>query len=141
MHCREHVVHVHQHKDEFEALDTQVLLIGFEKKRRARGWLKRADVTFPFLLDTEQKFYDAYQIERSVLRSWSLKNLWSYVTAFFQGKLPDMIRADPNRLGADFIVDQSGILRFTYYSPDPTYRPSVDELLAALRDLNTGAVR
>jgi alkyl hydroperoxide reductase subunit AhpC len=135
MHCRKHVVRVHQRKDEFEALNTRVLIIGFEKKRRAKGWLKRTKVMFPFLLDHEREVYDAYQIERSILRSWSLKNLWSYLEALFKGQTPDLIKADPNQLGADFIVDKTGILHFTYYSPGPTYRPPLEELLADLQSL------
>lgn len=120
---------VHHERKAFERRSTRVLLIGFESRRRARHWKQQAEIEFPFLLDPEQEVYKAYEIERSFLRSFSPKNLWSYVKAFFQGREIQAFRGDPNQLGADFIVDRNGILRMTYYSKDPTYRPDVKSLL------------
>jgi hypothetical protein len=109
------------------------LIIGFTKKRRAHGWLKRTGITLLFLPDPERHVYQTYQIERAVLRSWSLPNLWSYFETILKGGPVHKIEEDPNQLGADFIVDKQGVLRLTYYSRDPTHRPSVDELLQELR--------
>lgn len=53
-----------------------------------------------------------------------------------QGRELEIFQEDPNQLGADF-VDREQILRLTYYSKDPTYRPAVDELLHDLRKLDT----
>jgi peroxiredoxin len=129
------VVQLHQHKDEFENRQAQVVVIGFEKERRARGWRDQTGVTFPFLLDPERQVYQDYQIERSFWRSWSPRNLWSYVKAFFQGREIPNIGEDPNQMGADFIVDKGGILRMTYYSEDPTDRPSVERILSTLDEI------
>lgn len=132
---------LHQRKKEFEDCNTQVLIIGFENKRRSRGWLEQTGVTFPFLLDLQKKVYRAYEIERSLLRSFSPRNLWSYVKAVFQGKKITLFRGDPSQLGADFIVDKQGILRKAYYSKDPTYRPEISEILEQLRIINNNGGR
>lgn len=128
---------VHQQKQEFNHRKTAVLVIGFEPERRARGWLGQTGISFPFLLDTHQEVYQAYELERSLLRSWSPRNLWSYVVAFFKGREVHALSGDPNQLGGDFIVDQDRKLAMTYYSKDPTYRPAMDELLEALDRINT----
>jgi hypothetical protein len=40
-------------------------------------------------------------------------------------------------LGGDFIIDRDRHVRLAYYSnnPTPTYRPSVEDLLAVLRNI------
>ena len=128
---------VHQAKQEFIDRDTEVLVIGFEPEDRALGWLEQTGVSFPFLLDPDQKVYQAYELEKSLLRSWSPRNLWSYVVAFFQGREIHALSGDPNQLGGDFIIDQDQKIAMTYYSKDPTYRPAVDQLLEELDRINT----
>lgn len=133
MHCREHVVQVHHHKETFAALKARVFVVGFEPERRARGWLEQADVTFSFLLDHDRALYNAFELERSIWRSWHPRNLWSYVQALLSGKGLPKIKADPNQLGGDFVIDPDGLLRLAYYSRDATDRPSVEQLLDAIR--------
>jgi hypothetical protein len=120
---------VHHDREAFEERSTRVVLIGFESQQCACHWKQQNSIAFPFLLDPERKVYQAYEIGRSFLRSFSPRNLWSYVKAFFQGRGIHAVQSDPNQLGADFIVDREGILQVTYYRQDPTYRPGVKNLL------------
>jgi len=135
MHCREHVVQVHHHKEQFDELDTRVFVVGFEPERRARDWLAREDLAFSFLLDEEREVYKAYQLPRSFWRSWHPKNLWSYAKAVSRGEKLPRIQADPNQMGGDFVIDKRGIIQLAYYSKDATDRPSVEQLLSVLRDI------
>ncbi|MEW5941391.1 MAG: AhpC/TSA family protein, partial [Chloroflexota bacterium] len=43
------------------------------------------------------------------------------------------IQGDSGQLGGDVIVDSAGRIRFIHRSHDPTDRPDVSTLLAALR--------
>lgn len=130
------MVQLHREKKRFARQNTQVLLLGFDSPRRVQGWLQRTGVTFPFLLDPEREVYRAYGLERSILRSWSLRNLWSYVRAVFRGGSLPRIGADPNQLGGDFLVSREGEVVWAYYGQDPVDRPTVKEILERIRALN-----
>ena len=104
----------------------------------SQAWLEETCSPFELLLDPERKAYEAYRLERSVFRSWNLRTLWRYVKLLASGRRWRGIQGDSTQLGADFIVDPNGVVRLAYYSHDPTDRPSVDHLLAALTDLQRG---
>jgi peroxiredoxin len=129
------VVQLHHRRSEFEALKARVLLIGFEPTERARAWLRRGQISFPFLLDPNRSVYRAYELERSLLRSWHPRNLWFYYQRLRRGEPIPRVKADPNQLGGDFIIDRDRHVRLAYYSNNPTYRPSVEDLLAVLRNI------
>jgi hypothetical protein len=123
---------VHRSKADFEALGTKVLVIGFESESRARDWLDHNGFSFPFLLDETRNVYRAYGPERSMLRSLNPGNLWLHTKAVLTGQRLKMIKADPTQLGADFVIDTTGIIRLAYYSRNATDRPSVRRLLEIL---------
>jgi peroxiredoxin len=124
---------VHRSKDAFEALETRVLVVGFESKDRARDWLNHKGISFPFLVDEARKAYLAYELERSLWRSLNPRNLWLPLKAILTGHRLRMIKADPTQLGADFIIERTGTIRLAYYGKDATDRPSVQGLLRVLR--------
>lgn len=134
MHCREHVVDVHGAKERVAALGARVFIIGFEPERRARGWLEQAEVSFPFLIDEGREVYEAYELERSIWRSYHPRNLWSYAKAFLRGEGLPEVRADPTQLGGDFVIGRDQRLHLAYYSRDATDRPAVSTLIGALAD-------
>ena len=124
-----------QHQDELERLNVKVLILSFGTFPAAQAWLEETCSPFELLLDPERKVYEAYELERSVLRSWNLRTLWRYVRLLASGRRWRGIQGDSTQLGADLILDPDGVVRLAYYSHDPTDRPSVDGLLAALTDL------
>lgn len=92
--------------------------------------------TFTVLLDHDRTAYKAYQLERSRLRSWHPRVVWIYIKRWFQrGQFYDSHGDDTSQLGGDFIVDKNGILRLVHPSHDPSDRPSVEELLGALKQI------
>lgn len=127
---------LHHRRREFEALKTQIIVIGFEPEERARVWKREGQVSFPFLLDTNRSVYRTYALERSVLRSWHPRNLWFYFKRFLQGQPLPRIKADPNQLGGDFVIDLNGYVRLANYSKDATDRPSVEKLQSILRSID-----
>lgn len=99
--------------------------------------MKEVCGTFTVLLDRERIAYKAYQLERSRLRSWHPRVVWIYIKRWFQrdefyGSHGD----DTSQLGGDFIVNQNGVLRLIHPSHDPSDRPSVDELVNALKQID-----
>jgi hypothetical protein len=90
------------------------------------------------LFDPERRVYEAYELERSALRSWNARTLWRYVQLLASGRRWRGIQGDSTQLGADLVLDSSGVVRLAHYSHDPTDRPSVDGLLATLTSLHPG---
>lgn len=98
--------------------------------------MKEVCGTFDVLLDRDRTVYQAYQLERSRLRSYHPRVVWLYIKRWFQrGEFYDSHGDNTSQLGGDFIVDKNHILRLVHPSQDPTDRPPVDDLLKALRNL------
>lgn len=124
-----------QHLEELERLNTQVLLVSFSSREHAHVWITEVCPTFTLLIDRERASYHTYGLDSSILRSWSLKTVWSYVKLLRAGRKWQGIQGNSTQLGGDFVVDAEGIVRLAYRSHDPTDRPPVPDLLAVLRQI------
>ena len=122
-----------QYIDEFQALNTKVIIITFGTLPAARVWLKETCSPFHLLLDTQREAYRSYGLERSFLRSWGLKTLWHYMRLLASGTKWRGIQGDSTQLGGDFIVDKDGTLLLYHPSSSATDRPSIKKLLTILR--------
>lgn len=111
-----------QHQDEFKRLNTEVLIVSFGALPLAQAWLEETCAPFRLLLDPERTVYQAYGLERSLLRSWNLKTMRRYVQLMRNGRQWRGIQGDSAQLGGDFIVDAGGMVRLAYRSHDPTDR-------------------
>lgn len=126
-----------QNLDELDQTNTRVLIITFGSLLGAQKWLEETCSPFHLLLDPEKKVYQAYGLERSLLRSWNLRTLWTYVKLLAAGRKWRGIQGDSAQLGGDFIIDSLGKIHLAYRSYDPTDRPSVQDLLAILRSIHS----
>jgi len=123
-------------QDEIAALNTRVFVISFGTLPAVQQWMSETCTTFTVLLDRERTVYTAYGLERSYLRSRTLKTRWYYFKAWLSGKKTHNSHGDDtSQLGGDFIVDKNGLLCLAYPSHDPTDRPPVDDLLKVLQKL------
>lgn len=125
-----------QHLDELEQIHTQVLTITFGSLLGAQTWLEETRSPFRLLLDPERKVYQAYSLERSLLRSWNLHTMWTYIKLLASGRKWRGIKGDSAQLGGDFIIDSQGKIHLAYRSHDPTDRPPVEDLLVILRSIH-----
>ncbi len=102
-----------------------------------QSWLKETCDSFDVLLDRERNVYQAYELERSFLRTRNLRTMWTYVRMKLAGwKSQGSGGDDTSQLGGDFIIDSQGVMRLAYRSYDPTDRPSLEYLLNELKKLN-----
>ena len=125
---------LHDHQQELEDQGIQTWVISFSDRSRVRHWKEAEGLTFPFLHDPEREVYRAYQLEASFFRTWTPRNIWSYVKAFIRGKDIAGIIGDPHQLGADILVDPKGKIRMGYYSQDPVDRPSLEKIIQAKKE-------
>ena len=121
------------HHADFEAANANVVTISFGTEYWTNVWLKETKSPFPFLMDAEKISYQAYDLESSTLRSWSPMTVLYYAKAKLQGRDILAQRGDAHQLGGDFIIDPQGGIRLSHPSANPTDRPSIDQLLTALR--------
>ena len=121
--------------DHIKALNTEVIVVSFETGYWLQVWQAETEDPFPLLLDPDRQAYRAYGLGRSLLRSWGSKNLWYYFKALIGGERTHKTGGDTSQLGGDFIVDIQGIIRLAHPSQDPTDRPPIAELLAAITKL------
>ena len=126
-----------QHLNELERTNTQVLIVTFGSLLGAHTWLKETCSSFRLLLDPERKVYQAYGLERSLLRSWNLPTIWTYGKLLASGRKWRGIQGDSAQLGGDFITDSQGKIHLSYRSYDPTDRPPVEDLLSILRSIHS----
>ena len=111
------------------------MIVTFGSLLGAQTWLKETCSPFHLLLDPERKVYQAYSLERSLLRSWNLPTIWTYVKLLASGRQWRGIQGDSAQLGGDFIINSQRIIRLAYRSHDPTDRPPVKELLNILQQI------
>jgi hypothetical protein len=129
------VVQLLPFKAEIEARNTCVTVISFGTPALAHNWIQETQSSFKFLIDREQKAYQAYGLESSLVRSWSPKVWFAYARLLLQGWKWRGIQGDSRQLGGDFIVDSSGILRMAYRSHDPTDRSKPGEIIQILDEI------
>ena len=123
------------HKEELERLNVEVLLVSFSSMKYARKWIKEVCWIFRLLVDHEKETYRLYGLGRSLLRTWNLKIIWSYVKLMRAGRKWQGIQGDSAQMGGDFIIDVDGTVRFVHPSEDPTDRPPVEALMKVLMEL------
>ncbi len=114
-----------------------MLLIAFGPRYMGEAWLKETGVSFPLLFDPERQVYQAYQLERSLLRSWNLNTIWTYIRLLASGRKWRGIKGDSAQLGADFVIDREAVIWSAHYSRDPTDRPCPQQILDILQRLQS----
>lgn len=129
--------------------DTEVALITFTTKENL-GWYQEAnEVPFPILVDPDRSGYRAFGLGRgSTGRIYGWKATRRYLELFRSAganRRPDaawlreLLRPseDTLQLGGDFVVDTDGNLAYGFWGEGPDDRPTVDELIEAVRGIET----
>ena len=126
-----------QYLESFRPFNVNVIVVTFGAAPLARAWLEQTSAPFAVWLDPDRAAYRAYELDRSLVRSWGPKTIWTYTKLMLRGRRWRGIQGDSGQLGGDFVVDSSGHLRLAYRSRDPSDRPSVGELLEVFRQLDS----
>jgi hypothetical protein len=111
-----------------------VVLITFTRPRNLHGFRRRLALAYPVLADETRAIYRAYGLQRgSWRRVWDLKSGRAYGRLLRRGRRLERPSGDTLQLGGDFVVDRDGRLAFADRSTGPDDRPSVDDLVDAVR--------
>jgi hypothetical protein len=116
--------------------DTEVAVITFAAPERVATYQRDLLAPLTVLVDPERTSYAAYGFERGSLRAvWGPKVWAEYGRLLVRGRRLRRIHEDTRQLGGDVVVDRSGRVAFLHRSVDPTDRPSLESLLALIRQL------
>lgn len=119
---------------EFQELGAAAAAVSFEPPRQARGFARVMGLPFPVLSDPERRGYAAFGLtagERG--KVWSRQTAGAYLRGLAHGRLPHIPKGDTTQLGGDVVLDAEGRIAYLYRSDTPADRPSVDDLLDAVR--------
>ncbi len=126
--------------EEVRRLGGEVLAVSFARPERVAAYVARYPLPFPVLADPEYEAYRAFGLGRT---SWgsmlSPRVLLRYLALMFRGWLPAKPagRDDLLQLGGDFVLDDQRRLVYAYRSATATDRPPAEELVRAVRSLQT----
>ncbi len=115
---------------------TDVVLVTFTDPENLETYSYGDDVAFPILTDPTRASYRAFGLGRgSVARVYGVKMMRRYVEIFRESGLAGLRKPteDTLQLGGDFVVGPDGKLVYGFWGEGPDDRPSVDELVDAVR--------
>ena len=122
-------------RDRFAARGCSVLVVSQAKPEVLALYLSRFGWAVPVVCDPGRAAYAAFGLERTGwLTFFKPRVLWGYFRGMFKGygvKRP-YAGEDVLQLGGDFILSRDRRVIFAHRSADPTDRPAVSDLIAAL---------
>jgi hypothetical protein len=132
--CREHLLEVAGRRPELG--DARVLCVTFVEPALLAAYERELGLGgIAFYGDPARALYGALGFERaSFARVWLRPAVWwRYAALIARGRRLHPPGQDVYQLGGDAVLDAGGRLRWVYASAGPEDRPTVDELLTALR--------
>jgi len=121
---------------EFEAANVKLAVVSQSTAKSLATFHRWNAKPYPILGDPERRLYRAFGLERTRLVEFlKPRVLWRYLRLLFTGtKLRSVYGSeDMLQLGGDFLLAADGSILFGHASRESTDRPSVEQLLAAVR--------
>jgi AhpC/TSA antioxidant enzyme len=121
---------------EFREVGFDAVAVAMSRPEGIARYLAERPLPLPVLADPDKTAYAAFSLKRTTwLRMFRPGIGWRFLMSVLRGgkirRIPE--GEDPLQTGGDFLFDD-GKLVWAYTSPDPTDRPTVDQLLKTIRD-------
>jgi peroxiredoxin len=115
--------------------DAEVVLITFTRTRNLAGYRSRFVAPLTVVADEDRHVYRDFGLGRGPWRRvWGPATVRRYIELVRAGGRMQRPQEDTLQLGGDFVVGRDGRLVYVFRSKGPDDRPSVDELVAAVRE-------
>ena len=116
--------------------DSEIVVVTFADPRVLASYRRRFADPFTVVSDEDRLTYQALGFGRgSFWRIWGWKAAKKYVELLRQGHKLERTTADTRQLGGNAIVGRDGRLAWIYAGAGPDDRPTVDEIVDAVRSL------
>ena len=114
--------------------DADIVIVTFANPRVLAGYRRRFADPLVVVADEERQLYRALGFGRgSFWRIWGWKSARKYVELLNEGHRLERTDADTRQLGGNVVVGRDGRLAWIYAGAGPDDRPTVDQIVAALR--------
>jgi peroxiredoxin len=134
--CQAHLVEVRDHYEDIRRQGGDVLVVTFAPPMFLEVYLREHSLPFPIVSDPSRLAYHAFGLERTTWRAMLRPGVMLRVLRLL-GRVNRLQRprkgVDLLQMGGDFILDARRRLVYAHRSAKPTDRPTVGELLAAVR--------
>ena len=123
---------------EFRELGVGVVAVSMSRPEGVARYRAVQPLPFPLLADPDRRAYAAFGLGRTTWARMARPGvLWRYSKFVLKGakvrRVPE--GEDPLQTGGDFLIGPDRRLLWGYTSPDPTDRPTVDQVLTEARKL------
>ncbi len=117
--------------------EAEIVVVTFAAPRVLPGYRKRFADPLRVVSDIDRVLYRAFGFGRgAVWRVWGWRAAVRYVQLLRQGHKLEKPTDDTLQLGGDAVVDCDGKLAWLYAGDGPDDRPSVDQILDAVRAID-----
>jgi hypothetical protein len=121
------------HKSEFEKLGARVAAVAIGRPAHAARYCK----SITCLADAACDAYQTYGLRQGGLKELSsLDVMAAGMRAAMNGHLPGMGTGNTLMMPGTFVIDQSGIVRYAYYSKHAGDHPPMPDLMSAAQTLS-----
>jgi hypothetical protein len=133
MHCREHVVQLHQRIDDLHATGGEIYVIGNGTPNFIEGFRETTGWRGPLYTDPSLEVYKAAGMKRSVLKTVGLGGLVRSVGTLRRGFKQGRVQGDAWQQGGVLVISTTGDVLWSQESGGPGDNASADQIIAGLR--------
>jgi peroxiredoxin len=110
---------LHQRKDEFDKNNLEIVLVFESRESTIKKYIKDQKLPFTMVSDVGQNFYNLYAVEKSWSKLIQLfltrKGIVDCLRGFSKFKKFSSMKGSTNRVEAEFLIDENGILEKVHY--------------------------
>lgn len=142
---RDHISALQEQVDVIKSLNCKIVVVSFGSAVGVRQWIDASGCTFDVLSDEKREIYSSVGLTKSAVKSWHIEAIKHYAEKIVSEKeLPkrfENVDDDPLQMGGDFILDKRGNFALVHRSVKSSLdRPTVDQIIAALRELRSSSL-
>ena len=117
--CNLHIHKILQRKDEIDKNNLSILFVFESDPMTVKKYITNENLPFTFISDPNQILYDLYSVEKSWKKfiKWGLtfKGLSDGAKGFLKYNKFSSMKGSSNRVEAEFLIDEKGILEKIHY--------------------------
>ncbi len=123
-----------EHEAELAGLGVAIAVVTFEAGFLARQYVEESGLVWPLLVDEKRELYRGYgMLAASFWDIWGVRTWLAYGKGILAGQKLHRSEGDISQRGGDVLIDPTGVVRLHHVGEGPADRPSVGQLLDAIR--------
>jgi len=117
--CNLHIYQLNQRKDDIDKKNLSIVFVFESSAKSILNYIRKENFAFRFISDPRQTLYNTYAVEKSWRKfiRWGLtfKGLSNAIKGYTKYHQFYSMKGSMNRVGAEFLIDEKGILEKVHY--------------------------